>query len=90
MWESSKLLLSASSTYSSVTGNPEYLKALGTPKKKTPYKPNKRHYGNTQMNLIEQLIEWNAPAVTGTEKDLIRDQINVSVHEYQKNKHYVA
>ncbi len=85
MWESSKMLLDASSVYQSVTGNPTTLKAIGTHRKAANTPPKARYCGISRIDIIEQLVEWGIPKVTGTERALRREAVRQSILAHQQD-----
>ena len=79
MWESSRILMDWASVCQKITGNPAYLRAMGTVRQRKLTKSRARYCGISQIDVIEQLIEWEIPDITGTERDLRRESVRQSV-----------
>ncbi len=86
MWESSRILMDWASVCQKITGNPAYLRAMATQRKSA--KSRARYCGISQIDVIEQLIEWEIPDITGTERDLRRESVRQSILAHWREVHH--
>ena len=90
MWETSRLLTEWAGVCQTTTGNPTYLTALGITRPKQRHESRARYCGIARIDVIEQLIDWETPEVTGKEKDLRCESAVQSIKAHLQEAGYAA